>query len=246
VAIFFPPPPPFMGGAQPHAPRELPPSITAVPVNNPPFTQGGPIAVIAEVVAIGQPNPWQYVFAGPVAGRQPYGPRQLNPSITAVPVNNPPFTYGGPIALLAEEAAIAQPDPWTYNFAGATQPFTPKKNSPGIPGQSADPPPFTHRGLVPATAEEIALTQPDPWTYNFAGGWQPFQPRRLPASITAVPVNDPPFGSRGSAQLASIIAQAQPDPWVYAFMGGWQPFTPRKVTVSVTYLTPRTSAYVIN
>ena len=44
---------------------------------------------------------------------QPLAPGQLNPSFENVIVNPPPTTLGGPRAVMALLAAVAQPD-WGY------------------------------------------------------------------------------------------------------------------------------------
>lgn len=225
MAIFFPPVPPVQtGGAQPYGQKKLAPSQLGIQVDTPPFTYGGPFALKAEIVSINQPNPWIYAFLG---RSQPFEPRKLNPSITAVPVNDPPFKYGGPFASNAEIVSITQPNPWVYTYFGALQPFEPKKLSPAIPGQSINQPPFIHRGRVPTTAEVIAINQPDPWVYAFPGGWQPFAPRRLPPALIDVPVNNPPFGQRSSQLMAELISLNQPDPWTYRFLGWEGPYMPR-------------------
>ena len=81
MAIYYPPPPPFIGGTQPLAPRKLPPSETAVPENAPPFTGSArPIAAMAKVWISWIPPP-----------PEPQTPWKLAPSILAVPEDNPPF-----------------------------------------------------------------------------------------------------------------------------------------------------------
>lgn len=145
--------------------------------------------------------------------------------------DNPPTSLGGPVALKAEAYGLAQPNPWTYNFCGGRQPFEQRKLCPGIPGQSIDRPPVAHPERSVGATEIKALWQPDPWTYSFAGGLQPFAPRRLPPALTAVPVNDPPFTLGGPIAIgAEIVATAQPSPWTYTFNGGWQPYQPGRLT----------------
>src|SRR5229473_4712168 len=134
--IFHPPTPPlFIGGRQPYEPKRLPPSQLDAPASNPPFRYGGPVAVLAAIVSIVQPDPWTYAFAGSGgSGRQPYGQNQLNPSLLAVSVDNPPFTTGGPIAPKAEIVGLHQPDPWSFGSLGpdnsGRQPYGNRQNSP--------------------------------------------------------------------------------------------------------------------
>jgi hypothetical protein len=219
VAIYYPPPPPFMGGAQPHVPRELPPSITAVEVDNPPSTLGGPISLPASVIAANWPEwsavAWPYAF---IRSAQPYGQRQLSPGIPGQDVDKPPISQlGGPYALKAEAVAIAQPDPWTYSFFGGRAPFEPKKLSPGIPGQDVDNPPFTYGGPLALKLQGVMVNQPDwslaAWPYVFMGNRQPYIGQLLAPAITAVQVNTPPFTQfERTAAAAAIRAAWNPPP----------------------------------
>ena len=81
MALYYQPPPPFIGGTQPLASRKLPPSETAVPVNDPPFTGSArQNAALAEILVSWVPPP-----------PAPQAPWKLAPSILAVPENDPPF-----------------------------------------------------------------------------------------------------------------------------------------------------------
>jgi hypothetical protein len=222
MAIYFPPPQPFMGGRQPHEPARLNGALldagAGLPVNPPPTTLGGPVALPYELAAIAQPPTWNYVFEG---GWQPYAPRTLNPSITAVEVDNPPFTDGGPAAIPSELAGLAQPNPWVYVFHAHgnvnAQPYDFRRLSAGN-GLSVDPPPTTHRARTVQAAEIVAIWQPDPWTYNFAGGREPFLQRQIAPGVPGVSNDNPPFTDGGPAAIPSELASiAQPNPWVYAF-----------------------------
>jgi hypothetical protein len=50
----------------------------------------GPIAPMAAIIMRSQPDPWVRDYLGSHEGEQPYGARKLNPSLTAVQVDNPP------------------------------------------------------------------------------------------------------------------------------------------------------------
>ncbi len=205
--FYFPPPPVISAtGAQPYAPNKLPPSIIAVPVNNPPFKQQGRSqAVVSETATIAQPDPWQYNnLLGGLQGLQPYGARQLPPSVMAVPVNNPPFENPSrTAALLATTVAAWQPayDPWQYNYLGGRQgeqPYGNRQLTPSTQAVVVNTPPFvTVSRQVAQQAITAAASQPayDPWQYNFLGGRegrQPYGQRQLPPSTLDVPVNNPP------------------------------------------------------
>ena len=60
----------------------------------------------------------------------------------------------------------------------------------------------------------MAIFRPPP--QPFVGGWQPLAPRKLPASITAVPSDAPPFSHQGRTSLAfwNVVGLWQPDPAV--------------------------------
>jgi hypothetical protein len=215
VALWYPPPPPFTGGRQPHAPRQLAPAITAVQVDNPPFTDGGPVAIPSEISAIAQPDPWTYRFIG---GRAPFEPRKMSPAIPGQSADPPPFVHRARTVWFAELVRIWQPDPWTFSYFGGRAPFDPKKLSPGIPGQSLDEPPHMLGGPYVLKLEAVAIAQPAPWSYvswpyAFTGNRQPYMGRQLPAALEAVAVSPFPFTHRArTAQLAAIRAAWNPPP----------------------------------
>lgn len=150
MSIFFPPPPPFVGGAQPYAPAKLNPQLEAVAVNNPPV--GYPAVVINTLIAVeaAQPDPWQRSELGAVTGFGPYGARQLNASLlnNAPVANNPPGTGTGNIQLAA---AIA----WLTSY---TLPELPPKL---LAGLSVDKPPKPNQ-FVPAPIPDSTLPQLPP------------------------------------------------------------------------------------
>jgi len=198
----------FFGGWQPFQPRRLPADITASTTNDPPFTYAGPTVLKMELAWASQPDPWVYSYLGPMSGTQPYAPRKLNPSITAVAVNDPPFTYGGPVVASQEVAYLAQPNPWVYVYTelgSGRQPYGQRLMNADLVAVPAINPPFTYGGPTVLQQEAVNLTQPNPWTYTFAGGWQPFQPRRLPVVVTSVAVNNPPFAQRRAINTLGAI-----------------------------------------
>jgi len=218
LAIYHPPiPPVFTGGAQPYAGRKGLREEFFQPVDNPPFSQGGPYVEILEFASISQPNPWVYAFMG---RQQPFERRKLPVAISAVPEDNPPFTQlGRSTQILSEIAYLSYPDPWTYTFMGRYQPYGPRKFSPGIPGAVVDNPPFTsperNAGFVSILT---TISQPNPWTYSFTGGRGPFLARVLPVSVSSVAENNPPFGMRNRVTLAQQIVKSwepgPPLPWI--------------------------------
>lgn len=236
MGIYYQPPPPFMGGGQPHAPARLPAAVLAFVPSGLPFTYGGPIAIKAAIVAIAQPNPWTYIFLG---GSQPYARPPLPPAITAVRVDNPPFCDGGPVPLPASIVAMAQPNPWTWSFMGRQQPFGARQLSPAIPGQSADPPPVSHPGRSALAAQIVTTWQPNPWTWSFMGRRQPFERAELSPGLPGLSTDAPPFTFGGPYVLkAEIVAIAQPEPWSYTawpyrFMGNRQPYMARTLPAAL-------------
>jgi hypothetical protein len=209
----------------------LPPAITAVRVDNPPTNIGGPVALKALLVALAQPNPWTYTYAG----RQPYELDKLAPGVPGQSINDPLFVHPGRTALATELVRIWQPDPWTYTFAGR-QPYELDKMAPGVPGQSIDRPPTMLGGPVALKALAAAMAQPDPWTYTYPGRTQPFGPPRLAPGIPGLSVNNPPTALGGPLTLPqALVAFNQADwsnrpPWPWLMTGGRQPYEPRKVS----------------
>ncbi len=223
-------PPPMQGGAQPDAPARLSPQLIAVEVDVPPFSGGGPLPLPASLVALAQPNPWTYAFLG---ASQPYAPARLSPVITAVRVDPPPTNYGGPVALKSEVVAVAQPDPWTYSYCGAAQPFGARTLSPGIPGQSVREPPYSYGGPIALKGETVALAQPDLWTFSYFGSAQPFGAKTLSPGIPGQSVREPPYSYGGPYALKmASVALVQPDPWTYSFFNS-QPFGAKTLSPAI-------------
>jgi hypothetical protein len=88
MGVYRHPPSPHIGRGQPLEPRKLPPSITAVPENNPPFGLKNPLWPILRM--------WQPFVPLPWPGWK------LPPSISAVPADNPPFGRRGLPAHIIE------------------------------------------------------------------------------------------------------------------------------------------------
>lgn len=222
----------FCGGGQPYAPRRLPVAITAVATDQPPITKGGPVVIPASIVALHQPDPWVYRLPGAHEGEQPYGARKLNPSITAVPVNDPPFSHPGrfPIDLVVQfSQPDRQRDPWIYTYLGGRQPYDPARIPAAALGVAADNPPFDRRNAATG-AELVALNQADPkfdpWPYTFAGGAQPYAAQKRLAGVPGFSVDRPPFSQRRAATGAELVTLNQPAVWTYTFEGGKQPYAP--------------------
>lgn len=68
---FFPPPPRFLGGRQPYDSARLPPAITAVPVNNPPFSGPARGAAHAAILQAWQPDPFIAALELPLGFHRP-------------------------------------------------------------------------------------------------------------------------------------------------------------------------------
>jgi hypothetical protein len=234
VSIFFPPPPPFVGGAQPYAPSPLDPLIEAATVNPPPGTLGGPVAIAASLVAQAQPPIWPYECFG---AAQPYATRMLNAALTAVEVDSPPFSQtGGPVAGTAEVVAQAQPPIWPYVFIGSWQPYAPAKLDPQIANAPTNNPPFSDFARMAALqALTVAQAQPPLWSYEFFAAAQPYAARTLNPSVTAVTVNNPPFDRRQREQMVESAANAQPPAWPFQFLGGKQPYAGSSPKIAFSY-----------
>jgi hypothetical protein len=241
---FYQPPGPFTGGRQPYDNHDVPPSVEAVPVNNPAFSHLGRVAVTAALIASWQP-PDPSPFIG---GRQPLEPRHLPPSITAVPVNPPPFeTFGRSDIEIAIIAAWVPPDP--SPFIGGRQPLEPRKLAPSISAVPVDNPIPNEDSAV---SFQVVLSQwetypSDPQFYVFLGSQgrlQPYAPSRLPPSLMTLPVevDNPPFGLLdtiiepwlGDAPLPTLprsgvilsVSPAISEPWQPIVLASWQPADP--------------------
>lgn len=216
-------PPIFMGGSQPYAARRLPISVTNNPPDNPPVVHPSRWVGFSAITQQWQPDPWPPAFGG---GSQPYSPRRLTPSLTRIQVDNPPFQNLGRWSGQVSIEWQSLPADWPVLFIGSAQPYAPKRLNPVITAVQVDDPPFLDTGRnVEQTAIELALSQPDPWTYNFMGGLGPFLPRKLQPGTPGSSVDNPPFRMAGRLpQTTSTQWQWQPEVWPYAFMGARQPY----------------------
>lgn len=222
----------FMGGPQPYEGGQLPPSQTAVPANNPPFQHPEKWVVNLSTKQAWQPDPWIY---SPPGGRQPYEPSKLNPQLTAVEVDNPPFQHPEKWPVNLSTKSSWQPDPWIYAPIGGRQPYESRKVTPTLEAVEVDNPPFRMPELWPVNLSIKYAWQPDPWIYAPIGGRQPYEPRKLPPQSTAILVSNPPFDRRRAENLiANITYQWQPDPWPPVFMGGRQAYEPRVLPADLT------------
>lgn len=247
MAIYHHPPPPvFIGGAQPYAPRKLAPQITAVQVDDPPFQHRERTAVQISIAAFAQwppriTDPWLYTFMG---RGQPLDLTKVLPSL--ISVDNPPFVQRGrTLAQIAIASWAPFPpnvyDPWAYTFTGGRQPVTPRWLTPSITDVPVNNPPFSHPSRSIAQIAIAAWSWyvpnvPDPWSYTFFRGRQPLTPIYFIFDGGGVaPVNDPPFRHPArTATYISLAAWASYPPNVfdpsYTFLGGRQPRSYRKVT----------------
>jgi hypothetical protein len=201
------------GGKQPYAPRSLNPAFEDVPVNDPPFGHENRTAYMTRIIASMQPDPWVYLFHG---RQQPFQKRNAPPDTIDIPADQPPFWGPGRSAVDRSIVMMLQPNPWTYNFMGGQQVFTPRKATPSDIAVPENNPPFGLTGKDPTTARIIALTQPDPWKYNY-GGRQPYSPRRLHPNVMDIRDDDPPFVNpmRRPGYHPIIRSWQPPDP-IYA------------------------------
>ncbi|HEX2653573.1 MAG TPA: hypothetical protein VHN11_07980 [Xanthobacteraceae bacterium] len=198
------------GSLGPYAPRKLAPSLTVPRIDNPPAASNK--ASLIENLMLSQPETWPFVFSG---GLQPYAQFREAPGIPGQSIGPTPIDRRK-YQIAQELATITQADPWVYVFEGSTQPYTAAKLHVSITGAPVNPPPPAFKGPAALVLELATISQPDPWVYEFAGGWQPYTPSKL--AVTTLPSN-PIFGLRGLQVMAGAIAANQPDPWAYEFTG---------------------------
>lgn len=156
---YYPPPPVNIGGAQPFTPRKLAPSITAVQVDQPPFDQRKWFYRLIQIWNAPPPLP---VVLGPI-----------NPTVTNVSVNNPPFGLPSPNLYVIVRA-------WDIS---------------GWPVPLPESPPFTPG--VAVTVNNPPFDQRN-WFFKLRSIWDiapPLPVQKLPLSpqFEAVVVNNPPF-----------------------------------------------------
>src|SRR5262249_23050465 len=184
-----------IGSKQPYAQGTLPPSVEVVP--NPPFVSAGsnPQSTLWQAAYQAQPTLWPYVFLDSTTSGQPYAPGTFYPQAFVAVVTYVPYNQ----AWLSQVLQGWQPQ-WPYVFFDTTtgaQPYA---------GPTPTPPP---------TAVVVVAQTPytNQWMGTVLQSWiqappLPILPRQLNPSITAVPVNNPPFGGRN---------------WLPSIVAGWQP-----------------------
>ncbi len=101
MAIFYPPPQPFMGSGQPLVPNKNDPGIPGQSVNNPPFDRRRMEALVPY-----PPPPWPMPFMG---GWQPYAPERINGHL--ITIDNPPFDsrHMRDVAAMLATQTVASP-----------------------------------------------------------------------------------------------------------------------------------------
>lgn len=167
-------------------------------------------------------------------------PRNLNPQLLAVPVDNPPF---GLLVTVVEPWIGQDPLPTVPRFGiplgvqANNPPFSYFARTAQLQAiitlwQPPDPPPV-QRGPLNPSILTVAVNNP-PFTYSartaqqnaILAAWQPPDPQPtqrgpLNPTVLAVAVNNPPFSGR--SELPNIIAQWQPpppQPWVNYLISG--------------------------
>jgi hypothetical protein len=204
MALFQPQPPqPFIGGFQPLAPRDLAPSITAVPVNTPPFaSRRHPLVQLS----------WFPPYIAPTQGTRFYpqpGPI-INPPYSRLPhyqilaswvpgeiewmakgllvseellADNPPFDMRAEtnLRLLLDAWRITPPQPWMPRYYPQAAIVV-----------ADNPPPF----VEPYWLTYPRITPPLPW-----------MPRYYPQEAAVIVVENPPFNQ---AWLWTVLAAYGP------------------------------------
>lgn len=118
--IYRHPPAPHIGGRQPLEPRKLPPSITAVPEDNPPFGLRNPLWPILLAWQPGAPRPWI--------------PNYLVQGVEAAAADNPPFGIPNPIWQILQSWIPDAPQPQVGAHVPASVSAVPEDNPPfGLP-----------------------------------------------------------------------------------------------------------------
>lgn len=158
MAIYHPPPSPFVGGRQPLDPDRLPPAIAAVPVEDPPFS--GRRAVALDVVRRAwepeAPLPWlaRYVPQGaPLVDAPPVGGRAWLPAVLRAwdPVPFPRDTRRRYVPQPVADAPPVGGRAWLPVVVRAWLPeIVPRElRRRYVPPRVADPPPVGRRAWLP-------------------------------------------------------------------------------------------------
>lgn len=246
MAIYYPPPQPYIGGRQPLEPGRLAPPLQVTPGDEPPRyslvtfyaivlkqwepgpppVQGSVGPQVKRVPATEESIGWaSYVPQWPSIVAQtwipgpPHPPRTPStfPFPTVVAVNDPPF---GPW----QTVWVKSP----YSIQGPTYPWFQTRRAAGLAVPAVNDPP-TRDPIYRSLSTILAAWEPD-LSRPFLGGGQPLQPRVLPVSISESIVNDPIFGHPlrhpTHAGLDIILDWWAPDLSRPSF-GASQPLTPR-------------------
>src|SRR5579863_1488562 len=227
MSIFFPPPPPFVGGAQPNAGHLGTVSAEAVPVNNPPFSHAGRLAATMAAVLLWQPPP-----PDPFIGaRQPLELRKLAPGVPGQSVDAPPIPVPEPTIVARWAWEPPDPAPILRRPLAPAITAVPVNNPPTIDALSAanlelllgawqptDPAPLLPGKLPQGQAVQWQSTPRLAQVYSVVlPAWQPPEPlptleTKLPPALSAVPVNNPPFGQRDPSLDAALLGWRPGDP----------------------------------
>jgi hypothetical protein len=152
--------------------------------------------------------------------------------ITGTSVATPP--PGGRLAQIHELAAVAQPYPWVYAFAGGMQPFAPGRIPAALLAVTVSPQIPIAPGRLSALVQIVTAWQSDPWIYAGMGSQTAYKARQLSPGVPGQSADRPPVTLGGPYALkVEAVSIAQPDPWTYSFMGSLQPFGRRNLSAGV-------------
>ena len=184
AALYYPPPPPFVGGTQPLAPRELPPALSAVPEDDPPFSQRG----FGTILLAWRPEPGL--------------PRRGAWIAQGVAVDDPPFGLHAPFDPILAAWQPGPGLPWRPIYV---VPFAAPDNPPfGIPSPSLwtvltlwQPGPLRAQWGAHAPLDATAVPEHDP----------PFGLRTPLGSIFVAWQPPPPLPWRGLYIVQGVVQQ---------------------------------------
>lgn len=209
MAIYFPPPPRFIGGAQPYAPRELTPPSNPPAADDPAFGQASRL----------EREFWSLRLSWEQPPSRPQGWRWLVHA--EVIADNPPFTdreplwavfkawQAPPLWVFDQSVLVAEPDPPPIS---SREPLSAllswQIGARRIPGQkfvvqpaaaaAADAPPFDSRHPLSALLSWAVIPQPSQ------------RQRVITQPGAALTVDDPPFSAR--TFWSSLLAWQIPRP----------------------------------
>lgn len=233
MAIYYQPPPPFVGGFQPDAPH-LGVSSELATERPPPFSHTGRWASqLPSIQAWIPPDPSPFVGAW-----QPLARRQLAPSISAVPVSNPPFAPDYNQQTYWNALVGWTPQPFQLPAVNKLVQTTSVSNSqPYNRLQDSAFPWLQQQQIAPQSTKYLvqpAYVATGPWSSDFSGDFGGDQPnvlyKWLPAAWTSwippspLPIltkqllqvttpSNPPFGpDYGQPQTWTILAAWTPPP----------------------------------